>query len=58
MLLKSPARILLFREQSEAKPCMEIGTAIHAALLEPERFKADYVLLKDVKDVVLANIKL
>jgi len=29
---------------------MEIGTAIHTALLEPERFKADYVLLRDVTD--------
>jgi len=28
----------------------ELGTAIHAALLEPERFKADYVLLRDVTD--------
>jgi exodeoxyribonuclease VIII len=29
---------------------MEIGTAIHTALLEPERFNAEYVLLKETKD--------
>jgi exodeoxyribonuclease VIII len=29
---------------------MEIGTAIHTALLEPDRFAADYVLLREVKD--------
>jgi exodeoxyribonuclease VIII len=29
---------------------MEIGTAIHTAILEPDRFSTEYVLLKDVKD--------
>lgn len=29
---------------------MEIGTAIHTALLEPERFADEYVLLRDVSD--------
>ena len=46
--LRSPAHYF-FREQSEPTRAMTIGTAIHTALLEPERFKTDYVLLKDVK---------
>ena len=29
---------------------MEMGTAIHTALLEPERFATDYMLLREVKD--------
>jgi len=29
---------------------MEIGTAIHTALLEPERFASEYMLLRDVTD--------
>lgn len=29
---------------------MEMGTAIHTALLEPERFATDYMLLRDTKD--------
>lgn len=48
-VLRSPAHYF-FREQSEPSRAMEIGTAIHTALLEPERFKTDYVLLKEVKD--------
>src|SRR5690554_2808 len=46
---RSPAH---YRYQAARAPsrAMEIGTAIHTALLEPERFAADYVLLKDVKD--------
>jgi exodeoxyribonuclease VIII len=46
---RSPAH---YRYQAARAPsrAMEIGTAIHTALLEPERFATDYVLLKDVKD--------
>lgn len=29
---------------------MELGTAIHTAVLEPERFKSEYLLLADAKD--------
>lgn len=49
LIARSPAH---FRYQSprEATRGMEIGTAIHTALLEPERFSFDYVLLKDVDD--------
>lgn len=34
----------------EASRAMEIGTAIHTALLEPHRFASTYVLLRNVKD--------
>jgi exodeoxyribonuclease VIII len=46
---RSPAH---YRYQAARAPsrAMEIGTAIHTALLEPERFATEYVLLKDVKD--------
>lgn len=46
---RSPAH---YRYQAARAPsrAMEIGTAVHTALLEPERFAADYVLLKGVKD--------
>lgn len=49
LVLCSPAH---YKFQAERTPsrAMEIGTAIHTALLEPERFANDYVLLRDVKD--------
>jgi len=34
----------------EPTRAMEIGTAIHTAILEPERFKEEYILLTDAKD--------
>lgn len=46
---KSPAHYA-FAPPRKATRAMEIGTAIHAAILEPELFKRDYVLLKDVAD--------
>ena len=48
-VLRSPAH---FKFQAAHTPsrAMELGTAIHAALLEPDRFAADYVLLREVKD--------
>lgn len=49
MVERSPEH---YRYQAARAPsrAMELGTAIHTALLEPERFTTDYVLLKDVKD--------
>lgn len=46
---RSPAhyRYQAARASSRA---MEIGTAVHAALLEPQVFADEYVLLKDIKD--------
>lgn len=49
LILRSPAHYK-FREYMEPSRAMEIGTAIHTALLEPDRFAKEYVLLKDVKD--------
>ena len=48
-VLRSPAH---YKFQAARTPsrAMEIGTAIHTALLEPDRFAADYVLLREVKD--------
>jgi len=49
LVLRSPAH---YKFQADRAPsrAMEIGTAIHTALLEPDRFANDYVLLRDVKD--------
>lgn len=46
---RSPAH---FRYQAEREPtrAMVIGQAIHAAILEPERFAEDYLLLREVTD--------
>jgi exodeoxyribonuclease VIII len=49
LVARSPAHYR-FRQASEPTRAMEIGTAIHTAILEPARFDAEYVLLKDVKD--------
>ena len=48
-MLRSPAH---YKFQASTPPtrAMEIGTAIHTALLEPGRFADEYVLLRDVKD--------
>jgi len=49
LISRSPAhyRYRTFKEPSRA---MEIGTAIHTAVLEPDRFFTDYMLLRDVED--------
>lgn len=39
-----------FQAKREPTRAMAIGTAVHTALLEPERFHDEYVLLKHVKD--------
>lgn len=46
---RSPAHFF-YGAKREATRAMEMGTAIHTSLLEPERFREEYVLLKDVKD--------
>ena len=38
-----------YAPKNEPTRAMEIGTAIHAAILEPERFKSQYMLLPEVK---------
>tara|TARA_R110000850_G_scaffold1623_1_gene8895 strand:- start:1118 stop:1975 length:858 start_codon:yes stop_codon:yes gene_type:complete len=45
----SPAHYA-YAEPNKSTRAMEIGTAIHSAVLEPELFKVDYMLLKDVHD--------
>jgi exodeoxyribonuclease VIII len=47
--LRSPGHYA-FAEPQRPTRYMVIGTAIHAALLEPERFASDYVLLREVAD--------
>ena len=49
LILRSPAHYR-FGERKEATRAMEIGTALHCAVLEPERFATDYMLLKEVTD--------
>jgi len=49
LIARSPAHYR-FRQSMEPTRAMEIGTAIHTAILEPARFDSEYVLLKDVKD--------
>lgn len=39
-----------YRTPFESTRHMEIGTAIHAALFEHERYKSEYILLPNVKD--------
>lgn len=48
-IARSPAhyRYMEHKPQSRA---MVLGSAIHAAILEPERFAKEYVLLEDAKD--------
>jgi hypothetical protein len=46
---RSPAHLDCAKPK-DATRNMEIGTAIHTAILEPERFKAEYLLLTDAPD--------
>lgn len=46
---RSPAHFA-YREQSEPSRAMVIGSALHSAVLEPESFQKDYMLLRDVTD--------
>lgn len=49
LIARSPAHYR-YRVAKEPSRAMELGTAIHCAILEPERFECDYVLLRGVDD--------
>ena len=49
LISRSPAHYR-YRAPKEPSRAMEIGTAIHTALLEPDRYAAEYVI--DRKSVV------
>lgn len=49
LIARSPAHFR-YAAKKEATRSMEIGTAIHTAILEPERFASEYMLLRDVTD--------
>lgn len=46
---RSPAHFYCASPREPTR-AMELGTAVHTAVLEPERFKSDYLLLADAKD--------
>ena len=45
--LRSPAHFK-FQAEHESTRAKQMGTACHTALLEPDRYKAEYVLLRDI----------
>lgn len=49
LILRSPAHYR-FAERREPSRAMEIGTALHCAILEPDRFSSEYMLLRHVAD--------
>lgn len=49
LISRSPAHYQ-YATARDSTRAMEIGTAIHCALLEPERFANEYMLLRDVTD--------
>lgn len=49
LINRSPAHYR-YQASREATRAMDIGTAIHTSILEPDRFQQEYLLLKDVKD--------
>lgn len=49
LIMRSPAHYA-YREQREASRTLVIGSATHAAILEPAMFAEKYMLLKDVPD--------
>ena len=49
LIARSPAHYR-YSAKREATRAMEIGSAVHAAILEPELFERDYMLLQDVTD--------
>jgi len=56
LISRSPAHYF-YAAPRDTTRAMEIGTAIHTALLEPERFQKEYVLLKECKDRRQAEYK-
>lgn len=49
LINRSPAHYF-FAPHKEPTRAMQLGTALHTAILEPETFARDYMLLRDVKD--------
>lgn len=49
LIARSPAHFR-YAAPCQSSRAMEIGTAIHTAILEPERFAVEYMLLRDVDD--------
>lgn len=49
LIARSPAHYR-YSERREATRAMVVGSAVHAAILEPELFAKQYMLLRDVKD--------
>ena len=49
LVARSPAHYA-YAAPRTATRAMEIGTALHCAILEPERFATDYMLLREVTD--------
>lgn len=49
LIARSPAHYR-YGERREATRAMVIGSAVHAAILEPDLFAKQYMLLRDVKD--------
>jgi len=49
LIARSPAHFRYSAPRTASRN-MEIGTAIHTAILEPERFASEYMLLRDVDD--------
>lgn len=49
LMLRSPAHYR-FQAKREPSRAMHLGTAIHTALLEPDRFRDEYVMLSEVTD--------
>lgn len=49
LINRSPSHYKYSDDTAQTKS-MQLGTAIHVAILEPEVFERDYMLLRDVKD--------
>ena len=49
LIMRSPAHFM-FQEKRASSRAFVIGSAAHAAILEPELFAAQYMLLREVTD--------
>lgn len=56
LMMRSP-RHYIGQAQRKSTRNMEIGTAIHCAALEPERFDAEYILLQEVRTRTASEYK-